>query len=530
MTLIKNDDNLVYSDPESNVATIGDMFEFIDGVEQIQDDLLSPNETRNLDEIADVLEMDDDIMREAQELASKDPEAIARALDTIVRDMEKEYILTIDDLEIAKDNLATFHRDVEKAIEQGQTIPDNYMKTSEALLQNIKTQQEKLNNLSPKLEQAKKDCLDYADKINYKEKNSKLLALIFAFVKKTIQIFTRGLTDLGIMLHNKNQEFARGSRQAMRDVGDKAQAIYTKTQAKQQKLTLSFKKLYEKVVNKIKEMSQDMKIKRSLHKEIKAEKQAVKRIDNLTEKLARAAAKAKGLEPTDGKESLLKNAFYNYALDQARMRQSELIQAMKERYEAIPHLTYKLEDAIIASHKFGGATKDNLQTVQDMSWKEKDRYIDENFSHMSRDEINQIHKEAIMGLAAIAEREETYVKVESEYSKQNTPFYTRPEVLPKDIPASRSQELNQFDQMFKFLENPLLQEAFLSDLEAEREQPEQKVEKEQPEQKKEQSHEGYQRVTNLEEALNRARETVAKLNSMSHKNVEAPMIDDSLSR
>lgn len=534
MTLIKNDDNLVYSDPESNVATIGDMFEFIDGIEQTQDDLLSPNETRNLNEISEVLEMDDDIMREAQEMASKDPEAIARALDTIVRDMEKEYILTVDDLEIAKDNLATFHREVEDALQKGKPIPDNYMKTTEELMNNIKTQQEKLNNLTPLLEKERSRCLEYAERTKKDAKTKalpiKALALIFAFVKKTIQIFTRGLTDLGIMLHNKNQEFARGSRQAMRDVGDKAQAIYTKTQAKQQKLTLSFKKLYEKVVTKIKEMSQDMKIKRSLHKEIKAEKQAVKRIDNLTEKLARAAAKAKGLEPTDGKESLLKNAFYNYALDQARMRQSELIQAMKERYEAIPHLTYKLEDAIIASHKFGGATKDNLQTVQDMSWKEKDRYIDENFSHMSRDEINQIHKEAIMGLATIAEREGTYVKVESEYNKQNTPFYTRPEVLPKDIPASRSQELNQFDQMFKFLENPLLQEAFLSDLEAEREQPEQKVEKEQPEQKKEQSHEGYQRVTNLEEALNRARETVAKLNSMSHKNVEAPMIDDSLSR
>ena len=518
MYLLEHDDDLVHKDPDDNTATISDMFEFIDEVEQTQNDILSPDETPNLGAVEDLLEIDDDIMREAQKMASKDPEAIAHALDSIIKDMENEYILTTNELKITKDNLATFHRDVETAIEQEQPIPDNYMKTSEALLQNIKTQQEKLKNLSPKLEQAKKAYLDYADKINYKEKNSELLALVYAFVKKTIQIFTRGLTDLGNMLHDKNQSFACGSKQAMRDVGDKAQAIYTKMQAKQQKLTLSFKKLYKKIVSKTKEMSQDMKLKRSLHKEIKEEKKAAKRIDSLTEKLAKATAKVKGLEPTTGKESLVKNAFYNYALDQARTRQGELIQAMKERYEAIPHYTYKIEDAIIASHKMGAVTKDTLATVQEMSWKEKDKYIDDNFSSMKRDDIKEFYKASLFAIGEIASNDGVLIKVESQYEQKDFPLYVHPDELPKDVPENRSAELNQFDKMFKFIESPLMQEAFLSNLEEGKGQPEQGIEYD------------NKTISNLTEALNKAKATVATLNGMSHKNVEVPTMSDPFDR
>ena len=522
MPLLEQEDNTVYSDPNDKVNTIGDMFEFCDFVDGTQGTVLRTDETPNLDVIETTIEMEDDILLKAQEMASKDPEAIARALETIVKNMEEEYTLTTNELDIAKENLTNFHREVENALQKGEPIPDNYMKTTEELMNNIRTQQEKLNSLTPKLEQERLKCLEYAEKTQKSNKTkkvpAKILGLIFVFAKKMIEVFTRGLADLGNMLHTKNQEFARGSRQTMRDIGDKAQAIYNKTQVRQQKLTLSFKQLYEKMVNKIKEISQDIKLTRALHKEEKAEKKAVKRIDNLTEKLAKATAKAKGLESAEEKKSLLKNAFYNYALDQARIRQGELIQAMKERYDAIPHYTYKIEDAMIATQKYGWVTKDNLKIVQEMPSQEKNKLRDEFFSSMSKEDITKVQINSINMLGNIAVQDSIYVKIESERGQQNFPLYTRPKELPKDIPTSRSQELNQFDQMFKFIESPLMQEAFLSDLEGVKEQPEQVM--------------GYSNkpVSNLEETLNKAKATVAALNNMSHKNVDVPTMENPMDR
>ena len=208
--------------------------------------------------MAEKMSLNDEIMKRAQD----DIKVRSMSIDTMITETKEELTITQNEIAKAKEALAQMLGDVEKAINNGNSIPKEYGMQSQELFDKIVEQNEKLQDLEPRLENLVTAQTFYAGKLKEqaheaaKDNRIDHAKAIIDHAKDMLQTVKNGLADIGASIHEKLAEFGRGTKSAMLTVGDKAQEIFSKVMEAVIDKTERFKDWAQENVGKARDWTQ----------------------------------------------------------------------------------------------------------------------------------------------------------------------------------------------------------------------------------------------------------------------------------
>lgn len=233
----------------------------------------------------------------------------------------KEIIISMKNILTLKQEIKPKMNSFEKPVEEVRKYAEEY--------HNLTNQQNKLNNLNEYLktlheqkEELARNCQGQSQK-EFDKNSAKLGMTLLAGAKAIMQNLRKGITEIGNILHERNQKFRDGVKDVYHDVGDKAELLYEKLLLQQRLIGRWFQdkiaaveKQQNKMTSNIKNQADKVVSKAQLGTD--HVKNAITR-ESLSTLLTKAQLGTGVMTRTEGEgKGIAENLLYNLALDNCR--------------------------------------------------------------------------------------------------------------------------------------------------------------------------------------------------------------------
>lgn len=291
--------------------------------EQIQEKRQLAKDVKPLLDIEEedkLMPVNEQVDRDAALRASKDPEALLRALEEMQKETEAEAQRVKQEIEQSKKNIDERILEIYDEKNKGTetTILENEVSPK---VEALSGQKEKLSKLVDKIKNIIEKKNEITARLEQEKPSTKegreLFTKMCTGLMETYRTLTAGLKSIGNMLHTKNEQFKAGVRTAMDYIGDRAQVIYARTMDRVKSISQWMVRETTKAKMAVKEAAKTaaMAPVKAAQTVVEYERSGIVR-ESLDNKILNAMVAKKITEKTEGEgRGSLVNAMHNMALD-----------------------------------------------------------------------------------------------------------------------------------------------------------------------------------------------------------------------